>query len=165
MNQRDGREASDEKVARIKARQTAYRLLKYRPRSEQEIIDKLRKKDFPKTVIAHTVDELRKTGLVDDRQFALGWTRSRLNKPFGVKRISYELKQKGIDGDIADDAIRQATEHHDEFEVLLELAKRRLSKYKHLDRQKAKQRLFGYLSRRGFSGNIVFKVLKEVEAS
>ena len=73
-----------------------------------------------------------------------------------------ELKQKGIKADIIEEELTESQESFDELSTVIELAQRRLQKYKNIDDQKAQQRLYGYLTRRGFSGNSIRKTLKEL---
>ncbi len=61
-----------------KARLYTYRLLNYRPRSEQEIRDKLKKRDFGEAIIDSIVLELKNRSLIDDYNFARFWAKSRL---------------------------------------------------------------------------------------
>ena len=153
---------ADDKKNQVKARSTVYRLLKIRLRSEKEIRDKLKLKQFPDETIDHTVTYFTQIGLIDDRLFAQKWIASRLNKPFGARRIQHELKDKGIHRRIIDDEIKNAGEDYCEEDVVLELARKRRRKYEGLDPQKVKQRLYGYLSRRGFSPESIFKAMKRL---
>ena len=141
------------------AKTVVFRSLKYRPRSEQEIIIKLRGKGFPQDLIDQTVVYFKKIGEINDRQFAAGWVRSRLNKPLGLHRIRMELRQKGINEDVLAEVLSEAVEDYSEIQAAEELARRRMRQYQDLDALAAKRRLFGYLSRRGFSPAAITRVL------
>ena len=145
------------------AKVTVFRYLKYRPRSEREIVEKLRGKDFSEEIIEQTVSYFRHIGSLNDAQFALGWTRSRLNKPFGIRRIKIELKYKGVNDGLIANAIDDATQDYEEHEIILKLAERRLRKYQHVDKHTARRRLYGYLARRGFNSGAIVKVLNKIE--
>ena len=144
------------------AKKVVFRYLKYRPRSEQEIIDKLKTKDFSGNVIQETVCYFQKIGSINDEQFARGWTRSRLNKPVGIRQIRMELKNKGISEDLIQGAVNEAMDDYEEYAAILQLAQRRLTKYQHLDRQKRKRRLYEFLCRRGFNSGAIFKALNGI---
>ena len=88
----------------VQAKSYVFRLLKIRFRSEKEVRDKLGQKGFSEPTVDEAVGYFRSIGLIDDRQFARRWIASRLNKPFGVHRIRFELKEKGI----APEIIKQA---------------------------------------------------------
>lgn len=145
-----------------KAKTAVFRYLKYRPRSVHEIQLKLRRKNFPSTIINQTVDYFKKIGCLDDQQFAHGWVRSRLNKPLGIRRIRQELKLKGIEDELITQAITNATQDYEECEYILALAKRRLRQYTNLDQRTAQRRLYVYLARRGFNSGAILKTIYNI---
>jgi regulatory protein len=137
------------------ARRYAFILLKVRPRSETEILDRLRRKRYPEEIIALTLDFLKTKGFIDDRAFARLWCESRLKKPYGVRRIALELRQKGIAAPIVDDVISAARIAYDEPHIVRELALKQWNKRGSQDKQKAQQKVYAYLVRRGFSPDTV----------
>ena len=92
------------------ARNTVFRLLKFRLRSEKEIYGKLKAKNLPASVIKQTIEYFKALDLIDDCHFAQAWTSSRLKKPFGINRIRLELKENGIDQEIIDETIKEKTD-------------------------------------------------------
>ncbi|HRZ40658.1 MAG TPA: regulatory protein RecX [Candidatus Omnitrophota bacterium] len=145
-----------------KAKEVVFRSLKYRPRSVFELQKKLREKGFPDPVIEETIRYFKTSGLIDDRQFSIGWTRSRLGKPLGLRRIKQELKHKGIDTELIDHAVETATDLYNEADAVRSIILKRKNKYRGLDRQTVRRRLFGYLSRRGFQTQTIIKELNQV---
>ncbi|MFH1655915.1 MAG: regulatory protein RecX [Candidatus Omnitrophota bacterium] len=145
-----------------KAKNIVFHLLKYRARSQKEIQDRLRQKNFSQTTIDQVIDFCYKLDLIDDEAFASSWLNSRLRKPFGLRRIFFELKTKGISEEIIEQAQYKIKDNYNEYEVVLELAKERLSKLKRLEPDKAKGRVYGFLMRRGFSPDIVNEVIREL---
>ncbi|MBN1869628.1 MAG: regulatory protein RecX [Candidatus Omnitrophica bacterium] len=143
-----------------KAQNTVCRLLKFRLRSEKELQDKLKAKNLPGSVIKQTIQHLKDIGLVDDLPFARQWVCSRLKKPFGINRIRLELKLKGVDPAAIETVIQETTGQYDELDVVTRLAQRQASKYKNIDHEKIRQRVYGYLQRRGFSTNVILKAIK-----
>ncbi|MBI4096189.1 MAG: regulatory protein RecX [Candidatus Levybacteria bacterium] len=76
----------------------ALRFLSYRPRSEQEIRNKLKEKKVPQETIEKLISKLKEKKFIDDVEFAKKWIESRLRfKPRSLRLIQIELKQKGID--------------------------------------------------------------------
>ncbi|MEW5895159.1 MAG: regulatory protein RecX [Candidatus Omnitrophota bacterium] len=144
------------------AKKSVFNYLKYRPRSEKEIVDKLSSKGFPNEIIQDCVRYFKKTGSINDALFAKGWARSRLNKPLGARLVKMELIQKGISDDLIRDAIHEATEDYQEHEAILQLARRRLTQYRHLDQTKGRRRLYEFLVRRGFNIGEILKVINEI---
>ena len=144
------------------AKKYIYRLLKIRFRSEKEVRDKLRKKGFSEPTADEAVGYFKSIRLVDDRQFARKWIASRLNKPFGVHRIRFELKEKGITPELMKEEFDQAMSEYSEMDVVGPLAKRQALKHRDIPREKVKQRVYGYLLRRGFNPAIVMKAIKDI---
>ncbi len=144
------------------AKQTVYRSLKYRPRSEYELRKKLCEKNFSGDIAEQTIGYFKQIGLVDDQQFSLGWTRSKLNKPVGLRRIRQELKTKGIDEDVINTAIEKSTDLYDEPEAVRKLIEKRKNKYHGLDKQTVRRRMFGYLARRGFQTQTIIKEIHQL---
>jgi len=146
----------------LQARARAFLLLKYRQRSEQEISERLKKKNFPQEVIQETLAFLRGKKFVDDNIFARVWIRERLAKAIGPVRLAQELKLKGIARQVIEDNLKDARETYSELDTVRELAVRRFSRLKNLDPQSAKRRIYEFLLRRGFSAEIVVDVLNQL---
>lgn len=144
------------------AKKAVNHYLKYRPRTENEIVKKLREKGFAEDLIQQTIEYFKKIGSINDRQFTAIWIQSRLKKPVGIRRIRLELKEKGIGDDIITNALAQTTDDYCEHAAVVDLAKRRIRQYRHLNALTAKRRLYAYLIRRGFSSDAVIKALKEL---
>lgn len=145
-----------------KIRNKALSLLSYRARSRKELEDKLKKKKYDSELINKCLDNLEKTGLINDNAFAKGWIKNRLSsKPKGKRILQRELEQKGINGNIIKDVMNETYETVDEVGLVKDLAERKWKSLSRLDFQKANQRLFSYLARRGFGYDIISKVMKE----
>ena len=146
----------------VKARQSAFRLLKFRLRSVDEIRQRLKKKKIPADIIEQTIRFLKEKEFIDDGIFAKLWLQSRLRRQMGFKRIIRELKEKGINPDIIEEITRETRKDYSEEKIVSDLARERLRKLKNVDRGKAKQRLYGWLLRRGFSPEVVFDVVNKI---
>jgi regulatory protein len=144
------------------AKTIVIRYLKYRPRTENEIIKKLCEKGFADDLVQQTIEYFKKIGSINDRQFTAIWIQSRLKRPLGIHRIRLELKEKGIGDDIISNALAHATDDYCEHTAVADLAKRRIRQYRHLNALTTKRRLYAYLIRRGFSNDAVIKTLKEL---
>jgi regulatory protein len=144
---------SRERTIESKLRNYVFLLLKYRSRSEKEIREKLTTKKNPPEIIDKVIADLKKIGLIDDRKFALDWLNFRLKAAFGIKKVIFELKQKGIDKDIINELIKRAEKENLSSGILQSLAEKkfRMLGKRHMDKFKIKQKLFNYLMRRGFS--------------
>lgn len=146
----------------LAARAYAFLLLKFRLRSQSELLQRLKQKGFSEELSRETIDFLKEKKFIDDRVFAKGWVGSRLKRPFGLRRIKLELSAKGLDKEIIDEALSRAKKDYDEKEVVADLARQRLFKQKGIEPQKAKARVYAYLLRRGFSPDTVNDVIKQL---
>jgi regulatory protein len=145
-----------------KARAYAFLLLKFRLRSENELLVRLKQKGFSEELSQDTVNFLKDKEFVNDRVFARGWVASRLRRPLGLSKIRQELIQKGLDKEIIDSALSQVKEFYNESQIVSQLAQKRFSKIKGIEPVKAKARVYAYLIRRGFAVDIVGEVVKKL---
>ena len=162
-----GQELSEEKISELQEQETkeaglqkALQLLSYRPRSEAEIRQKMKKAGFDLEVITKVLDRLRETGLVRDESFARDWVENRSAlKPRSRKMLAYELRQKGV----AEETIEQALETTSEDEDLaFQAATRYAHKLPASDWQEFHRRLMSFLARRGFSYETAKTVVRQV---
>ena len=144
-----------------KARDYAFFLFKFRLRSENELIQRLKLKKVPEETIKELVAFLKEKKLIDDNIFAKAWISSRLRKPLGLRRIKQELRQKGVDKEIIESQSSGVTDYS-ETDTVLDLAKRKLNILKGADQVIAKRRVYAFLLRRGFSPEIVIDTLNQL---
>jgi regulatory protein len=153
----------DEKIL-ARARNTAYRLLTYRPRSRNELEKKLREKAFSENIITIVIDLCTRLGYVDDTQFALQWTLSRIRfRGFGRRRIGQELKNKGISREIIREVFAEGFSEETEIETAKRVARKKMNTMESLDHKTRRRRLAGFLERKGFSFEIIRTVLRDTE--
>ena len=145
-----------------KARDYAFLLLKFRPRSENEIRQRLKKKKFDVGIIEMTLSFLKDKGFIDDDYFAKTWIESRIKKPLGIRRLKAELSIKGINKAIIDTQIDEIKKSYSEEDIVGGIVKDRLNKLKGIDPQKAKKRVYAYLLRRGFSPEVVIDIINQL---
>lgn len=137
-----------EAEGRRSAMESALRLLSYRPRSEQELRDRLRRKDFPAGVIEATLRRLRELGYVDDEAFARFWAEARqASRPRSGRLLAAELRRRGVSPETA----QAATQAISDEQVAYGLAQRRLPALRRLTQRTFRERLGRYLTSRGFS--------------
>ena len=146
----------------IRAKNSAYRYLTYRPRSRAEIESKLHNKGFTDAVVRQVISDLIRLEYVNDREFARQWTRSRVRlRGFGRRRIEQELRSKGIDRDIIRQTFGELFGDDSEFETAKQTARKKLSTMRSVDRETRRRRLAGFLERKGFPFEIIGRVLRE----
>jgi len=141
-----------------KAYDRALNLISMRKRSQWEMRDYLKHKDYEPDIIETILNKLSDNGYVDDRAFAKAWVNTRrLLKATSKRRLQQELRQKRVE----DEIIKQVLEEDetDEHEVLRELVakKRRQSRYQ--DNFKLMQ----YLARQGYNYGDIKAALEGTE--
>ncbi|MDQ7090026.1 MAG: regulatory protein RecX [Methylococcales bacterium] len=72
--------------------------LSRREYSQLELITRLSVKGFSEADSQAVINGLADQGLQSETRFAENYARSRFNRGFGRSKVSYELKQRGIEG-------------------------------------------------------------------
>lgn len=128
-----------------KAFDRALNLISRRARSEWEIRDYLKRKEYGLDIADSVVGKLRERGYVDDEEFGRRWVASRrLLKATSKRRLSQELRQKRVSDEVIEKVL--ADDETDEVEVLKQLIERKRKQTRYQDDMKLMQ----YLNRQGF---------------
>ena len=142
------------------ARALAYRYLSHRDRSARETADHLKKKGFEDAVVQETLQHLEEASYLDDRRFAEHWARTRAeNKQFGKYRLRQELLGKGLSKELIDETLDTLFETVQEIDLARAVVEKKLPAMQDLEPDKRKRRLTGLLQRKGFSLDIIYKIL------
>jgi regulatory protein len=143
-----------------KVLQSALKLVDFRPRTEKELREKLSKKGFDKEKIEGVVGKLRASKVVQDDRFAESWVENRNEfHPRSQRLIRYELKNKGIN----EEAIEEALKNSADDEVLAYNAAVKLkNRYSGLEWQVFQKKVMAHLLRKGFSYDVVSTTVKKV---
>jgi regulatory protein len=142
-----------------KAYAAALRQISLRRRSERELSDYLKRKEYEPDTITSVLERLRDLGLMDDAAFASAWIADRqLLRPRSRRTLEQELMQKGIAREIIRDALAELDEDA-QADVLMNMIerKRRLSQYQD------PQKLMAYLGRQGFGYEEIKKALARLD--
>jgi regulatory protein len=151
---------NDDKIF-VRAKNTAYRFLTYRPRSRAELRQKLQEKAFDTVVIDAVLEDLVRLGYVNDRQFAEQFASSRIRlRGLGRRRVARELGNKGIERGIVSETLARIFEGDTEIETAKKAAEKKLASLKEVDRGTRQRRLAGFLERRGFSYEVINTIIK-----
>lgn len=144
-----------------RANNYALNLLSYRWRSECEIRNSMNTKGYSQDTIDNTIKFLKEQELIDDRRFAESFIKDKINfRDWGSYRLKQELFSKGVSKNIVDEVIEKYCD--DEFERAMNLASKKIKSYKNDDKNAIYRKLGGYLQRKGYSYDVVSKVLKEI---
>ena len=99
---------------------------------------------------------------MDDNSFAESWVRSRArSRGLARSAIRRELRDKGIEGDMAENALEQLDEESEEA-TAKDLVDRKLrAPSMGVDKDKSVRRLVGMLARKGYSPSMAFRIVNE----
>jgi regulatory protein len=143
-----------------KATESALRLLAVRPRAEQELRDRLKRKDYDAATIDLAIERVRNWGYLDDADFARRWVDSRLEyRPRSKRMLEMELRQKGVDRETIETTMEESD--IDEVAAAIELARKAAAKMSGLDPAVARRRITGQLARRGFDYGTIRSALEQ----
>lgn len=149
----------DEETAR--ARQIVLRQLAMAPRSRAQLEKKLADKEVAPDTAAAVLDRFAEVGLVDDAAFAEVLVRSQQESRGLARRgLAHELRKKGVDPDIAADALG-SLDTDSERARAEELVAARLRRLHGLPKDVQMRRLAGFLARKGYPGDMAFSVIRE----
>ena len=149
----------------LRAREMAVRLLAVRPRTTAELRSRLRRKGVVADQVGRVIDDLTAAGYLDNPAFARAWVTGRIvSRLFGLRRLRWELREKGLPPPVIEQAIREAFGEESSAAVEERCARavleRRLPAYRRLTSEARIRRLAGLLARRGFASSTIARVLR-----
>jgi regulatory protein len=164
---RVGQELGEEKIASLKSQdevevayQKALHFLSFRPRSSAEVRQNLSKRGISESLIEETLDRLQSTGQIDDEAFARAWVENRNTfRPRGKPALRMELRRKGLSDEIVQSVLNTQV---DEAALAITSARKYARRLIGLEWPEFRQKLSGFLARRGFSYTTLAPVVSEV---
>lgn len=148
---------------REKARSHLLNRLTRGPRSRFQLEQSLEKREVPQEISQEILDRFTEVGLIDDAAFAKAFAHDRrATRGLSKSALKRELSKLGVAPQLVQDALEDIESDH-ELELAIQLVAKRWNSVKSLDRQARQRRLFGFLGRRGFGGNIVSAAIRAVE--
>jgi regulatory protein len=140
------------------------RFLSFRPRSEKEILDYLKKNEVGENLTQIILEKLKRYKLVNDEAFTKWLIEQRQGRSARSKRvIIQELKTKGIAKEMIDETLTEQMNPESELENATKIAVGKMRTLKRETRQKRRAKLTGFLLRRGFGWEIIKQVLPKCD--
>ncbi len=134
------------------------RLLAYRPRSRQEVQQRLSNR-FSTHVVLQALALLEDRGYLNDAAFARAWRESReAHRPRSAALIRRELQQRGVAREVADAAVAGLDEEDSAYQA----GHRRTRALQGVDYATFRRRLGDYLKRRGFYSDVVRRTVDQL---
>ncbi len=142
----------------------ALRLLRYRARSEHELRERLKGKNFAAPSVDEAVARIRAWGLLDDADFASEWVRGRRRRR-GRSRSALvrELREKGVAETHIAGAVAGIDDADENIQavalVRARLARRPVAPGAVADIEGERRRLVAFLGRRGYPTGLALAVV------
>jgi regulatory protein len=160
---------SDEEITRLReadeverTRSRVLDYLSYRPRSEWEIREYLKKRGISISTVETVVNALIEVNLIDDNAFAKYWLENRAQyRPKGKRILSRELQQKGVSSKLIDEILVGYDEETAARRVFAEQARR----LKNLSPDVFRRRILERMARRGFNYDLIQDLLSDQDLS
>lgn len=133
--------------------------LSFRPRSVKEAYDYLVRKNFTEDTINHILKRLIDLKFLNDEDFGRLWIESRQKYKGKSKFIlKSELRLKGLNRELIDELVSESMDELEAAKIAFEKKKKLYSKF---SKEEFNKKMAAFLSRRGFSYDIIRKLLKD----
>lgn len=145
----------------MKAKNKALSILSKSDQSEKKLREKLLN-DYDENIVEEVIEFLKGYKLINDNLLAEKIVHDNMNlSKFGKNKIKQNLYNKGIAASDIQDAISQI-DPDEEYENAKYLAEKRLKRLKGEDKNKINQKIYQHLAYKGFSYDIIKRVLREL---
>ena len=148
-----------EEVLTKRAKLRALHLLEQGDRTKKDLEEKLLKNGYPPEAAEAALAYVESFHYIDDKRYALSYIQNQSGRK-GRARIQMELRRKGVPQEYIDQAFQEMEEETDTEAVIRELVQKKRRGQGPMD-EKEKQKLYGFLLRRGFSTSDILSVLRE----
>lgn len=106
------------------------------------------------------IDRAIAAGLLDDVAFAKLWVRDRTDRhPLSRAAVTQELRDKGVGAELIDQTLTAEYPPEDEIRLARDLATARLNRLRSVPLERRKERVLGFLRRRGFSYSMALQAV------
>jgi regulatory protein len=139
--------------------EAAYRYLGYRPRSESEIRERMRRRGFAAETIDAALNRLKEQDLLDDEAFARFWKENRDSfRPRSRWLTGVELRRMGVGNNVIEHVVADMDDRENAYRA----AQQKTLRCTPADYQSFRRRLGDYLRRRGFNYEIISHTVERV---
>ena len=149
-----------DRLASRRLRETAFRLLSCRSRSEKELSARLAAKGFAQSGIEDLVSEFREKGLLSDRRFAEDWVDGRMRcRPRGSRLLVLELLAKGVPEDLARRVVGDKFLGVDETDLAYKPLRAFGGRFLRENSVDRKRKMYNFLQYRGFCAGDILRAV------
>jgi len=145
-----------------KAMNSAVRILTKRDHSKYELKQKLQQRGFERKAIDTVIEECERLDYINDPRTAHLYILQLKRKCFGRRYIRMALKKKRLGGAVAENLLLENYPEADERENAGKiLEKKRETFEREEDKKKSREKMFRFLTSRGFSKDIIAGVVRD----
>ncbi|MBX3042348.1 MAG: regulatory protein RecX [Candidatus Kapabacteria bacterium] len=131
-------------------------------RSEFQIRQKLKQKNYDLELIEYTIKKLHQNNLIDDNKFAENFINYALKKKWGKLKIINELRKRGVNICNFQEYLNSKLNYDDIYESAKELALKKLNMIRKKTTEKQKDAIIRHLAGKGYEFAIIKNILKEI---
>lgn len=147
-------------VLKKRATLRAMHILERTDKTEAQLRKKLEESEYPKEAVESAIAYVTSYGYLDDRRYAkhyIEWKK----QGKGKARLKMELAQKGISREIIEEVL-ESTDFGETREMIRQIILKKRKTNIPMN-EKEKQRLYGFLMRKGFPSSDILAVMREEE--
>ena len=148
-----------EEVLIKRAKLRTLHLLEQGDRTRKGLEERLLQNGYPPEAVEAALAYVGSFHYVDDKRYAVNYIQNQKNRK-GRARILMELRNKGVSQEDIDYAFQETEEGADTRERIRELIRKKRKGPGKME-EKERQRLYGFLMRRGFASSDILSVLRE----
>jgi regulatory protein len=150
---------------KITCAEKALRLITRKMLSSAQLSQKLFLAGYEEDEIATTIENCKKKGFVDDELLASDTFAYQLSRGSGPRKIKEKLRRKGIDASCIDSCVESFDKEDIKESCQIALNSKLRTLKQDEEPFKKKEKCFRFLATRGFTPDIIYSVLEEVDWS
>ena len=127
-------------------------------RTEDQLRQKLRQNGYPEDVTDEAIAYVKSFGYINDEAYIRNFVESRKDKK-SRKELYALLSQKGVKGESVDRILDEIYEEHSDRKAIYEILRKKRWNPENAD-DKEKQKMYGYLVRKGFRYDDIRQVIQ-----
>lgn len=148
-----------EEILIKRAKSRAMHLLEQGDRTKRGLQEKLVQNGYPPEAVEAAIAYVESFHYIDDKRYAVNYIQNQRSKK-GRARLMLELRNKGVSQEDIEQAFSETEEEADIRETIRGLVLKKRGTREAMG-EKERQKLYGFLMRRGFSSSDILPVLRE----
>lgn len=153
-------------IERFECEEALLNFLKYRMRSEKEVVSRLKEKNFNEEIINELIGKYKRLGYINNQAFAESYLLDLISRrPQGRRLLVYKLQEKGIDKDTIEQLSAKYLTKETELELAIRLLTHNKWKFDNLSPDERKKKAYAFMAQKGFSYPVTKEALEHVYSS